>query len=144
MRIPVQSSSSSAESSSAFTLLEVMVAVGLFFMATFAILSLVSSTLKGARSLEAFDLDASSVVAELSLTNRLEEGEIPADIIQHFTELHPRSTCGGTIEEVRTNGLFKVTVLVGGVTPDGRKIQSSSEVLLFRQSVGPRGFGGRR
>ncbi len=130
--------------SRAFTLLEVMVAVGLFFMATFAILNLVSSTLRGARSLEAFDLDASSVIAELSLTNRLEEGEIPAEIIQHFSELHPNSICGGTIEEVQTNGLFKVTVLVGGVTPDGRKIQSSSEVLLFRQSAVPRGFGGRR
>ena len=144
MNIPAPNSSRLSQATHAFTLLEVMVAVGIFFMATFAILSLVSSTLKGARSLEAFDLDASSVVAELSLTNRLEEGEIPADIIQHFSELHPHYTCGGTIEEVRTNGLFKVTILVGGVSPDGRKIQSKNEILLFRLSTAPRGFGGRR
>lgn len=71
----------------AFTLLEVMIAVAIFFMATFAILNLVGSSVRAARSLEPFSLDASSVVAELSLTNRLEEGEIPRDIIKHFEDI---------------------------------------------------------
>jgi len=45
--IPVRAGQSSG--TNAFTLMEVMVACGIFFMATFAILALVSTTLRNAR-----------------------------------------------------------------------------------------------
>lgn len=126
----------------AFTLLEVMIAVAIFFMATFAILNLVGSSVRAARSLEPFSLDASSVVAELSLTNRLEEGEIPRDIIKHFEDMYPGYTCGGSITEIRTNGLFEVELLVGGITAGHHVVASSSKVLLFRPASGSRGPSG--
>jgi type II secretory pathway component PulJ len=67
----------------AFTLLEVMIAVAIFFMATFSILALMSRCLSQARSLQPMQVDANMVVAELSLTNKLEEGPIPPEIIRH-------------------------------------------------------------
>src|SRR5207342_1412722 len=42
----------------AFSLIEVMIACGIFFMATFAILALVSTTLRNARALQRGDVDA--------------------------------------------------------------------------------------
>src|SRR6184192_2466516 len=71
----------------AFTLLEVMIAVSIFFMATFSILALVSRCLAQARALQPMQVDANMVAAELSLTNRLEEGQIPPEIIQHFEHM---------------------------------------------------------
>ncbi len=128
----------------AFSLLEVMIAVAIFFMATFAILNLVGSSVRAARGLEPFNLDASSVVAELSLTNRLEEGEIPREIIKHFEDMHPGYTCGGSIIEVRTNGLYQVELLVGGVTAGKHVVATTSKILLFRPFTGARNQGGTR
>ena len=63
----------------AFTLLEVMVATGIFFMAVFAILALVSSSLEHARRMQRPMVDAGIPAGELSLTNRLTEGEQSGD-----------------------------------------------------------------
>src|SRR5262245_43913614 len=57
-----------------FTLLEVSIAVAIFFMAVFAILGLVSNTLRNARALQRVEADAGMLAGELSLTNRLYEG----------------------------------------------------------------------
>jgi hypothetical protein len=126
----------------AFTLLEVMVAVAIFFMATFSILALVSRCLAQARSLQPMQVDANMVVAELSLTNKLEEGPIPDEIVRHFQHLYPDYTCDGTITEVGTNGFFEVQVRVAGVTAGKHLLESKNTNFLFRpQSVSRRGFG---
>ena len=52
---------------SAFSLMEVMIACGIFFMATFSILALVSRCLAQARALQPMQVDANMVAAELSL-----------------------------------------------------------------------------
>jgi Tfp pilus assembly protein PilV len=128
----------------AFTLLEVMVAVAIFFMATFSILALVSRSLAQARSLQPMQVDANMVVAELSLTNRLEEGPIPPEIVQHFQHLYPDYTCEGSITEVGTNGFFEVQVTVSGVTAGRHLLTSQNTNFLFRpQSVSRRGFAPR-
>ena len=49
----------------AFTLIEVMIACGIFFMATFAILALVSTTLRNARALQHGDVDAGMAAAQI-------------------------------------------------------------------------------
>ena len=116
----------------AFSLLEVMIAVSIFFMAVFAILGLMSRSLAAARGLQPMHVDPSSVAAELSLTNRLEEGPIPEEIIQHFQHMYPNYTCTGTIIEVGTNGLFQVDLEVGGVNSSARVITTQSRILLFR------------
>jgi Tfp pilus assembly protein PilV len=128
----------------AFTLLEVMIAVAIFFMATFSILALVSRSLAQARSLQPMQVDANMVVAELSLTNRLEEGPIPDDIVQHFQHMYPDYTCEGTITEVGTNGFFQVEVHVSGVTAGRHLLDSRNTNYLFRpMSQSRRGFAPR-
>src|SRR3974390_288127 len=72
----------------AFTLMEVMIACGIFFMATFAILALVSSTLRNARALQRGDIDAGMAAAQvyqLLKTNRVTQGSLSGD----FDEAHP-------------------------------------------------------
>lgn len=59
----------------AFSLLEVMIACGILFMAVFTILALVSSTLRNARSLRRVEVDAGMVAAQMFKTNRLSEGK---------------------------------------------------------------------
>jgi hypothetical protein len=126
------------ERRAAFSLLEVMIAVSIFFMATFSILALVSRCLSQARSLQPMQVDANMVAAELSLTNRLEEGPIPAEVIERFQHLYPNYTCGGTITEVGTNGLFEVFIEVGGVTAGKHLMRSENRVQLFRPLSQPR------
>lgn len=134
--------SSPARGQIAFTLLEVMIAVSIFFLAVFAILGLVSRSLAQARGLAPMMVDASSVAAELSLTNRLEEGPIPPDIIQHFEYMYPNYTCSGMITEIGTNGLFEVDLEVGGMTAGKHVVYNSTKIHLFRPLSQRRGGPG--
>ena len=119
--------------SSAFSLLEVMIALAIFFMCIFSILGLVSQSLRQARSLRPMQVDATSALAELSLTNRLEEGPIPMEIVANFEAMYPGYTLGGEIYEVATNGLFRVDFVLGGVTDTKAVITPTmNSVLLFR------------
>ena len=64
----------------AFTLLEVMIAIGIFFLGAFTILSLISQSLSNAQRLKHPLVDASAIVAQLSLTNELTEGPISGNL----------------------------------------------------------------
>ncbi|HOX02714.1 MAG TPA: prepilin-type N-terminal cleavage/methylation domain-containing protein [Candidatus Paceibacterota bacterium] len=123
----------------AFTLLEVMVAMAIFFMAIFSILSLVSQNLRAARALEPFTMDASVPAAELMLTNRIEEGVESGD----FGDLYPGCTWTREITLAHTNGLYQVDLLVERDDGPGGQIRMS--ILLYRpdSSGGPGGLGGR-
>jgi hypothetical protein len=57
----------------AFTLLEVMIAIAIFFAASFAILGLVSRSLANVRRLQRPSVDASPVLARYAATNSLIE-----------------------------------------------------------------------
>lgn len=127
----------------AFTILEVMIALSIFFMCVFAILGVVLRSLNQARHLQPIQIDATTAIAELSLTNRLTEGPIPPEIIATFEAMHPGFTVAGEILEVETNGLFEVSFQVGGVGENQKIIQSEQRVLLFRPLSQPSGaFGG--
>lgn len=121
----------------AFSLLEVMIAMAIFFMCVFSILAMVSRGLSAARSLEPVQIDASSLAAELSVTNRLEEGTLPPEIIEHFQKMYPNYTCEASITEVRTNGLFEVKFMVGGMNAGKRVVASESTILLWRPMSAP-------
>jgi hypothetical protein len=58
----------------AFSLLEVMIAIGIFFVASCAILDLISSSLNNVRRLQRPSVDAGPVLARYAATNRLVEG----------------------------------------------------------------------
>jgi type II secretion system protein I len=120
----------------AFTLLEVMIALGIFFMCAFAILQLVSSTLRNARALQQNEPDAGMVAAQLSLTNSLPEGSESGD----FGKLYPGYRWSWESYPSPSNGLFQVDIAVWHRT--GRKnVETRMSVLFFRPNspatVGP-------
>jgi Tfp pilus assembly protein PilV len=120
----------------AFTLLEVTIAMALFFMAVFAILSLVAGTLKNARALQETGVDASMLAAELSLTNKLSEDSDSGD----FGDAYPNYTWSREIQEVGTNGLFEVDFTVHHAFGK-RGADSKMSVLFWRPDSQANRFG---
>ena len=93
----------------AFSLLEVMIASGIFFMCVFAILAMVSSVLRNARGLRRIDLDAGMVAAKLvGVTNKFFEGSESGD----FGNLYPDYSYDADTYEVATNGLYQIDIIV--------------------------------
>ena len=95
----------------AFTLLEVMIALMIFFMAIFAILGTVTRSLGAARSLQQKFPDIDALGAEVIMTlktNKLEEGSIDGD----FGDLYPGYTWRRDINLKATNGLFQVDFII--------------------------------
>ena len=92
----------------AFSLLEVMIACGIFFMAVFAILAMVSNVLRNARSLRRMELDAGMVAAQVTRTNKLFEGTESGD----FGNLYPDYSWETDSYEAETNGLWQVDIIV--------------------------------
>ena len=130
MRIPPPNQVSPAN---AFTLLEVAIASAVLAVGLFAILTLCITNLRTARALGRVHVDASSVAALLSITNRLEEGVDSGD----FGDVNPGYTWTRRITEFDfgngavSNGLFLVEIEVSGGTgpnPD----RSSMQFLLYR------------
>ncbi len=98
-----------------FTLLEVMIACGIFFMATFAILALVSQTLRNARALQRGDVDvgmAASQVYETLRTNRLESGTASGDFGETYRDYSWDATWDLDWDGGATNNLLKVDIVV--------------------------------
>jgi hypothetical protein len=88
--------------------MEVMIAAGIFFMATFAILELVSNSLRNARHLRRIDLDAGMVAAQLYKTNKLTEGIQSGD----FGDLYADYSWTTDSEQIESNGLWQVDIVV--------------------------------
>ena len=115
------------ESERGFTLLEVMIAMAIFFGAIFAILDLVTQNLRIARGLSLGEIDFSSVAAELSLTNRLEEGTMSGD----FGDSKPGASWVAETMLYASNGLFQVDITVDW-PENGLVKQRTASVLLYR------------
>jgi Tfp pilus assembly protein PilV len=109
----------------AFSLLECMIAIAAFFIAVFAILGLVSSSLQNARYLQRPMVDPGMLASELSLTNKLVEGSLSGD----FGEVYPGCTWTENITEVQTNRLFEVDYVIQRADSDRPEKMS---ILLFR------------
>ncbi len=116
----------------AFSLLEVMIAIMVFFMAIFAILELTSRNLKMARSLQQTLIDPGAVAAMISLTNTLEETTESGDLGPE----HPEVQYTWTATEAGTNGLFKVNIVVSQPV-NGRMLETPLEIFLFRPQGAP-------
>ena len=110
----------------AFSLMEVMIAMGIFFMSVFVILSLVSSSLQNARRLQRPMVDAAMLASELSLTNKIVEGSQSGD----FGKMYPGYTWTANINEVLTNKLFQADYVVR--RGDSREVVQTMSVLFFR------------
>ena len=103
-------SSRTSGGDTAFTLLEVMIACGIFFIAVFAILALVSNTLRNAQRLRRIEVDAGMVAAQLFKTNKLVEGTDSGN----FGDVYPDYTWETSTYEADpfTNGLWQVDITV--------------------------------
>jgi Tfp pilus assembly protein PilV len=117
---------SRAKQRRAFSLLEVMIAIGIFAMAVFVILALVSGALANARRLQRPMVDAAMLASELSITNQLEEGSSSGD----FGKAYPGYSWTATVTEAMTNKLFRVDYVVQ--RSDNKEVMQTMSVLFFR------------
>jgi hypothetical protein len=88
-----------------------MVACGIFFLATFAILALVSSTLRNARNLQRIEVDAGMAAAQVyqtMKTNRQAEVSLSGD----FGDSYPQYSWEAESQQYDTNGLLQVDIVV--------------------------------
>ena len=118
----------------AFTLLEVMIATGIFFMAMFAILDLVSGTLRNARGLQKADVDANVLAAYLSLTNKLSAETASGDFQDFFGDSYRGYTWQRESylwPPVNTNGLFQVNFAVSHHVGN-KSVETYMSILLFK------------
>lgn len=114
-------------SSRGFSLLEVLIAAGIFFMVLFAILALVSQGLRMARGLRQSGATPAMTAAELSNTNRLEEGSESGD----FGDIYPDYSWSRDCYEISSNGLWRADITVSRQL--GRDmVDSHMSILLFR------------
>ena len=110
-----------------FSLLEVMIALLIFFLAVFAILDSMSQGLRAARGLQVNLPDIGPLMADLMLTNKLEEGVVEGD----FGDLYPDFTWTRDSYQVATNGLFKLDITIRGFSQN-RPFESTTSLLLWR------------
>jgi hypothetical protein len=125
MKLPVTPSRSTA-----FTLVEVLIAIGLFFLVSFAVLEIVMVGLGAARSLQVRHADVSMLAAELAATNNiLEEGTESGD----FGDFYPGARWERNVEEVGSNGLFRVDfVVIEKAGKSKSENVSDISILLYR------------
>ncbi len=123
-----------------FTLMEVMIAMGIFFMAVFAILGLVAGTLRNARLLQTDQVDASSFAASFSNTNRLYEGRYDLNNYPELEEVYKHCNGWADCREVGTNGFFQVDFTVERRVGHA-SVQTTMSALFFRPESPPGGRG---
>lgn len=114
----------------AFTLIEVMFAVMAFFVATFAILALVSQSLDNLRRLQRPMVDANAVAAELVQTNQLVEKTKSGDLSDFLGDAYRNYSYTYGVTEVQSNKLFQVDFIVQ--RDDNHAVVSKMSILLFR------------
>jgi type II secretory pathway pseudopilin PulG len=121
----------------AFSLLEVMIAIGIFFMASFAILGLISSSLANARRLQRPCIDASALLSQLSLTNKLVEGIYTGNLGDSLGKAYQNYRWTGEIREVASNKLFQADFIIQ--TAYGSRAVVSRTTTLFYRPQSPNG-----
>lgn len=109
----------------AFNLLEVMIAMAIFFMCYISIAQLLNSNLRAARSLNVTPIDFTEVVYDMIITNQLEEITESGD----FGDNYPGWSWTRDTFEANTNGLFQVNVEV--FHPGAFRGQNSTRMSLW-------------
>ena len=122
----------------AFTLLEVMIAIAIFFMAAFAILNLVSNSLGNVRRLQRPVVDASAVLAVFAATNSLVEGTYRGSLgdEEMLGKEYRDYNWTAKIDEVGSNRLFRVECVVQPAYGGG-EIISDLTTVLYRPASPP-------
>jgi prepilin-type N-terminal cleavage/methylation domain-containing protein len=117
----------------AFTLLEVMVAIAIFFAAVVAVLELVSQNLRLVQLYQQARPSPSDIASEIALGTTLQEGGESGD----FSEFYPGSTWAQEVTMVGTNGLYRVDLTVTELLGE-KTIENKMSVLFYRPETAPR------
>jgi type II secretion system protein I len=131
--MPAINCDQSRASQSAFTLMEVMIAIAIFFMAMFTILGVLSSSLHAASILRNRGPTAGMVAGQItlsSLTNNMEEGNDAGDFGD--VPIYEGYRWVSETTEAATNGLWRVDIEV--INPNGRP-DSVLSILLYRPNA---------
>jgi hypothetical protein len=115
----------------AFSLLEVMIALAIFFMASFAIMSVVSGALTNARMLQRPQVDAGAVASFFSTTNMIVEGSDSGDLSTLLGDTYKGYTWESTSREVESNKLFQVDFTIYSPAA-GHPVFSQISTRFFR------------
>jgi hypothetical protein len=88
-----------------------MIACGIFFMATLAILALVSTTLRNARALQRGDVDAGMAAAQIYETLKTNR-QVEVSGSGNFGEAYPDYSYEFATQQYQSNGLLQVDIVV--------------------------------
>lgn len=115
----------------AFSLLEVMIAIAIFFMGAFAILGLISISLSNVRRLQRPTVDASPVLATYAATNSLIEGHYHGSLGDEnmLGKDYRDYNWDADIAEIASNHLYGVTVEITPANGRPEVISRMSTVL---------------
>jgi uncharacterized protein (TIGR02598 family) len=117
-----------------FSLLEVMIAIGIFFMCVFSILALVSSSLDNARRLQRPLVDAGAVASFLSTTNQLVENTYTVNLGDLLGDAYNGYNCTYDVQEVGSNKLFQVSYTVRSTTGNHEILATMTNLFYSPQS----------
>ena len=136
-------SSISTAACRAFSLLEVMIAIAIFFVATFAILGLISSSLANVRRLQRPSVDASPVLARYAATNSLIEGVYNGSLgdPEMLGKDYRDYNWMAEITEVGSNHLYRVECAILPAR-GGHEIISHLSTLLYKPQSPPGSLDG--
>jgi Tfp pilus assembly protein PilV len=114
-----------------FTLLEVLIAMSVFFIVVFAILGMVAQSLGAARALQRPQPDFSILASQVALSNVLEEGFESGDFGDLGAE-YSDYTWERQIIEVGSNGFFQVDFMIMSSGAKGKNVAESMSILMHK------------
>jgi hypothetical protein len=120
MRIKISQHARHSESSTGFTLLEVMIACAIFFMVAFSVLQVVTTGLVAAKKLQQREPEFEFIASGHAITNVLLEGSASGDFEDVFPGLYRGYSWEWNIQEVGTNffrGDYVIYNNVKGASP---------------------------
>jgi hypothetical protein len=120
-----------------------MIAIAIFFVASFAILGLVSTSLDNMRRLQKPSVDASPVLARYAATNSLIEGVYQGSLgdPELLGKDYREYNYVVDIEEVRTNHLYSVRCVVKSAYGN-RQVVSDMSTVLYKPRSPPGSLDG--
>jgi hypothetical protein len=127
----------------AFSLLEVMIAIAIFFVGAFAILGLISTSLANVRRLQRPSVDASPVLARYAATNSLVEGIYRGSLgdPELLGKEYRDYVWSAEIIEIASNHLYSVECVIQPA--NGRRdIISAMSTVLYRPHSPPGSLDG--